>query len=86
MENIIKELKENLLNKDFTLLEIDDKIKNITNSNSSIFDNLDIIENGYCIYIIKHKKICVEFEIIENNTDISEIKIKVENIFNYIEN
>lgn len=83
MENIIKELKEELLNKELTLVEMDNIAESITGSTTSIFEAInDCLEQksvGY--YIREDKNIIVEFEIIEENEDKTEIKVKVTDVW-----
>lgn len=81
MEEMIKELKEELLNKEFKLYEMDNAIKKITDSGTSICDTFitaDCLEQKSCAYYIEEdKEIIVEFEILEEDDDPSEIKVKV---------
>lgn len=74
MEEMLKELKEELLNKEFTLVEMDNEVERITESTSSLFNcESDCMEQNSCAYYIREdKNIIVEFEIIkkeENNLD-----------------
>lgn len=74
MEEMLKELKEELLNKEFTLVEMDNEVERITESTTSLFDaESDCMEQNSCAYYIKEdKNIIVEFKIIkkeENNLD-----------------
>lgn len=83
MENMLKELKEELLNKEITLCEMDNIAERITKSTTSIFDAIsDCLEQKSCGYAIdENKNIIVEFEIIEENEDKTEIIIKVVDIW-----
>lgn len=85
-ENLLKELKEEILNKEFTLLDLDNIVERVTGSTTSVFDfdlDRDIINDneGSCsYYITEEEEINVEFEIVENNEDEREILVKVTNI------
>lgn len=91
-ENLLKELKEEILNKEFTLLDLDNKIEKVTGSTTSVFDfdlERDIInENeGSCSYYISYndetdmdEEINVEFAVIKENEDEKEILVKVTNV------
>lgn len=84
MDNIIKELKEELLNKEITLVDMDNEIERITGSTTSLFDTeSDCMEQLSCSYYIEEdKNIVVEFEIINNNEeDSSETLVKVTNFW-----
>ena len=84
MEEMIKELKEELLNKEMTLLEMDNEVERITGSTTSLFDaENDCIEQKSCAYFIDtDKNIVVEFEIInKNDEDNKETLIKVVDIW-----
>lgn len=74
MEEIIKELKSELLNKEMTLLEMDNEAKRITGSTTSLFDFEEdcINQTSVSYYMDKDKNIILVFEIIkkeENNLD-----------------
>lgn len=83
MEEMIKELKEELLNKEITLCEMDNVAERITESTTSVFDAVsDCLEQKSCGYYIKeNKNIIVEFDILEDNEDKTEIKVKVTDIW-----
>lgn len=82
MEELINELKEELLNKEMTLCEMDNKAESITGSTSSVFDAEDEIEQCCAPYwMAKDKNIMVEYEILENNEDKTEIKVKVTDVW-----
>lgn len=83
MEEMINELKENLLNKEMTLLEMDNEAERITGSTTSFFDcENDCIEQKSCAYNIKKdKNIVVEFEIISKNEDNTETLVKITDIW-----
>ena len=69
MEEIIKELKEELLNKEITLLDLDNEAERITGSTTSLFDYEDEIrQDGSCNYWIEEdKEIMIEY--LAKNTD-----------------
>lgn len=69
MEEIIKELKEELLNKEMTLLDLDNDAQRITGSTTSLFDYEDEIrQDGSCNYWIEEdKEIIIEY--FAKNTD-----------------
>lgn len=69
MEEIIKELKEELLNKEMTLLELDNEAERITGSTTSLFDYAgEIMQDGSCNYWIEDgKEIMIEY--LAKNTD-----------------
>ena len=74
MEVIIKELKDELLNKEITLLELDNEAERITGSTTSLFDFEEdcINQTSASYYMDKDKNIILEFKIIkkeENNLD-----------------
>ena len=74
MEEIIKELKNELLNKEITLLEMDNEAERITGSTTSLFDFEEdcINQTSVSYYMDKDKNIILVFEIIkkeENNLD-----------------
>lgn len=83
MENIIKELKKELLNKELTLCEMDNIAEKITGSTTSVFDAYtDCMDQKSCAYYIKEdKNIVVEFKITEENEDKTEIKVIVTDIW-----
>lgn len=84
MEEMIKELKEELLNKEMTLLEMDNEAERITGSTTSLFDaESDCIEQKGCAYYIDtDKNIIVEFEIINKDVENNlRTLVKVVNIW-----
>lgn len=83
MKNIIKELTKEILNKKMTLLEMDNTIIKITESETSIYKDLYYcLEQKSCSYYInENKSIIIEFDIIKNNEDELLIEIKVNNIW-----
>lgn len=88
MEKLLQELKEELLNKELTLLELDNTAQRITESTTSMFDNSltrDILNEdqngkiiGSCAYWIvtkeENKEIAIDFEIIDK-----AVEKKIEN-------
>ena len=82
MEGIIKELKEELLNKEVTLVDLDNTAERITESSTSLFDYAECLEQNSCAYYIKEdKNIIVEWEVIEDAEDKTDIKVKVTDIW-----
>lgn len=83
MEKIIKELKEELLNKEMTLVDMDNEAERITGSSTSLFDSEnDCMEQNSCAYYIDtDKNLIVEFEIMEQKEDNTETIVKVINIW-----
>lgn len=83
MENMINELKEELLNKEMTLCEMDNTAERITESTTSVFDAIsDCLDQKSCGYYIRESKnIIVEFDILEDNEDKTEIKVKVTDVW-----
>lgn len=84
MEKIIKELKEELLNKEITLLELDNEAERITGSTTSLFDTEnDCMEQASCAYYMDtDKNIVVEFKVInKNKEDNTETLVKVTDIW-----
>lgn len=83
MEKIIRELKEELLNKEMTLLDLDNEAERITGSTTSLFDaESDCMEQKSCAYYMDtDKNIIVEFEIINKNEDNTETIVKVTDIW-----
>ena len=83
MEKIIKELKEDLLNKEMTLVDMDNEAERITGSTTSLFDaESDCIEQKSCAYYMDtDKNIIVEFKIIDKKEDNTETIVKVTDIW-----
>lgn len=83
MEKIVEELKEELLNKKMTLLEMDNKTEEISGSTTSLFDEeSDCLEQKSCAYYMaKDKNIIVEFEIVNKKQDNTETIVKVTDIW-----
>lgn len=91
-ENLLKELKEEILNKEFTLLDLDNTVERVTGSTTSVFDfdlDRDIINDneGSCSYYISYndetdmdEEINVEFTVTKENEDEKEILVKVTNV------
>lgn len=91
-ENLLKELKEEILNKEFTLLDLDNIVERVTGSTTSVFDfdlDRDIINDneGSCSYYISYndeadmdEEINVEFTVTKENEDEKEILVKVTNV------
>lgn len=83
MEEMLKELNEELLNKEMTLVEMDNEVERITESGTSLFDaESDCIEQNSCSYYIREdKNIVVEFEIIKKEENNLETIVKVTDIW-----
>ena len=83
MEEMIKELKEELLNKEMTLVEMDNTAQGITNCTEWIFDYLEdcLAQNSVAYYITEDKNIIVEFEVVKENDDATKIEVKVTDIW-----
>ena len=83
MEEMLKELKEELLNKEFTLVEMDNEVERITESETSLFDaESDCMEQNSCAYYIREdKNIIVDFEIIKKEENNLETIVKVTDIW-----
>ena len=84
MKEMLKGLNEELLNKEMTLIEMDNEVKRITESTTSLFDaESDCMEQTSCSYYIKEdKNIVVEFEIVEKNEENNlNTIVKVTNIW-----
>lgn len=71
MEEIIKELEEELLNKEMTLVDMDNEAERITGSTTSLFDDeKDCIEQKSCSYYMDTDKyIIIEFEIVNKDEE-----------------
>lgn len=84
MEEMIKELKEELLNKEMTLVDMDNEAERITGSTTSLFDyEEDCMEQKSCAYYIDtDKDIVVKFEIVTlNKEDNTETIVKVTDVW-----
>ena len=83
MEEMIKELKEELLNKEMTLVEMDNTAQGITNCTEGIFDYLEdcLAQNSVAYYITEDKNIIVEFEVVKENDDATKIEVKVTDVW-----
>lgn len=83
MEKIIKNLKEELLNKEMTLVDMDNAVKRISGSTASLFDEEnDCMDQKSCAYYMDtDKNIIVEFEIINKKQENTETIIKVTDIW-----
>lgn len=78
MEDIIRELKEELLNKEMTLLDLDNEAGRITGSTASLFDYADEIrQDGSCNYWIEEdKEIMIEYFAKNTDEEIGEMTSK----------
>ena len=91
---ILEELKQEILDKEFTLLELDNKVEEITGSTTSVFEydlERDIIHGneGSCSYYIEYndetnmnEEINVDFKIVEKNSNCNSILVKVIDVYN----
>lgn len=77
LEKIIKTLE----GQEITLLELDNKILRIINTNS-LFDDLnDVLEQKCASYYLDDEHyLIVEFEILNNEIDIFDMKIFIKNV------
>lgn len=83
LEDIRTELKEKLLNKEFTLLELDNLIDGIVYTKSAFeFDIEELLENkGVSYYYNNNHNIDIEFEVTEKDEENPEYAtLKVTNI------
>ena len=83
MKKIIKELKEELLNKELTLLKMDNEVERITGSTTSVFDAINdcLEQTSGAYYMEENKNIIVAFDIVEENEEKTEIIVKVTDIW-----
>ena len=83
MDEIIKELKEELLNKEMSLLEMDNGAERITGSTTSLFDaENDCMEQTSCAYYIDtDKNIVLDNEIVKKEEDNKDTTVKITNIW-----
>lgn len=83
MEKMLKELNEELLNKEMTLVEMDNEIERITESTTSLFDTEnDCMKQQSCSYYIEEdKNIVVEFKIIKKEENNLETTVEVTDIW-----
>ena len=83
MEKMINEMKEELLGKELTLLEMDNAAMGITGATEGVFDYLnDCLEQHSVAYsIAENKNIVVEFEIIADSEDKTEATVKVTDVW-----
>lgn len=77
LEKIVKTLE----GEEITLLELDNKILRIINTNS-LFDDLnDVLEQKCASYYLDDEHyLVVEFEILNNEIDIFDMKIFIKNV------
>lgn len=82
IKEILKNLNENLLNKEMTLLEMDNYVEDLMNTNSMYDDFWENVYSNSCSYYYNEdKNIVVEFEFLEELNDKLRTKIKVINIW-----
>ncbi len=87
LEKLVEELKSELLGKEMTLLEVDNKVEGITGSTTSLFDYGFEEVKSSCSYYIQYndetdmdEEILVEYEIVEDNEEQTDIIVKVTNV------
>lgn len=83
IKEILEELKEELLNKEMSLLEMDNGAERITGSTTSLFDaENDCMEQTSCAYYIDtDKNIVLDFEIVKKEEDNKDTIVKITNIW-----
>ena len=95
VEKLIEEMKEELLGKEMTLLELDKEVGSILDTNSSMFDysvfrnalDENLKSGSYSYSVTEEDAIEVEFdviekpEILEDDEDAFDIVVKVTNIW-----
>ena len=95
VEKLIEEMKEELLGKEMTLLELDKEVGSILDTNSSMFDysvfrnalDENLKSGSYSYSVTEEDEIEVEFdviekpEILEDDEDAFDIVVKVTNIW-----
>ena len=84
IEKMVKEIKVELLNKEMTLLDMDNELMNALETNNSIFDGdtESFIEDRNFVYQVQglEDEIMVDFKVIEKNEDNLETIVKVTNV------
>lgn len=88
IEEKIEEIEKELLNKELTLLEIDNKVINIIGDTNSLFeDESYCMEQNSCAYFVEIrddigvKNIIVEWEIIKKEDNNLDTVAKVVNVW-----
>ena len=83
MEKIIKELCDELLGKEMTLLEMDNTAIGIIGDTDSLFEYESYVleQNCACYFYDDEHTINVEFKIIEENEEALDIIVEVENVW-----
>lgn len=83
MEEIIKKLKEELLNKEISLVDMDNAVQSTAETTDSLFDyESDCMEQNSCsYYIAEDKNIVVEWEIVNKEKDNLKTVVKVTDIW-----
>lgn len=83
-EKMVKEIKEELLNKEVTLLGMDNKLINALETSDSIFDGdtESFIEDGNFAYQVQglQDETMISFEVVEKNDNSLEVLVKVTNV------
>lgn len=81
MKELEKYFKEYLEGKEMTLLELDDSILVKVDTNSLYDDVNDVLEQKSASYYLDDEHyLIVEFEILNNEIDIFDIKIIIKNV------
>lgn len=88
MEEMLKKLKEELLNKKITLLDLDNTVQSIVENTNSLFDaEKDCMEQNSCAYFVREDKflgrkdIIVGWEVIEEKENNLETIVEVDDIW-----
>ena len=78
IEKMVKEIKLELFNKEMTLLDMDNKLMSLLETNDSIFDGdtENFIEDKSFAY----DEILIDFEVIEKNENNLESLVKITNV------
>jgi len=80
MKELLKELKEELLNKEMTLLDVDNECEGIIGATESIYNGdylYTVLEQGCFVYPCEDGEILIELEVLEDYED------RIENDSNY---
>lgn len=81
MEELEKYFKEHLEEQEMTLLELDNNILEKIDSNSLFDDVNDVLEQKSASYYLDDEHyLIVEFEILNNEIDIFDMKIFIKNV------
>lgn len=91
MEKLVEELKNEILNKEFELLELDNIVQRELNTDSSIFDSEeDCLRNSSCSYYLdtideneENGIVVVDWENVQNNENTHKKVVKVTDIYKF---